>query len=137
MPRICRDKEEMRKEYSIIRAFEKEIETRKQEVEAAERFIRYCKETIRNTYKLMDKYDSEPQWQSHNSSEYSWEYRYMWEQYDGIWTEEEEQEYREANTWRICSPYDCTGQWFTRYISVFRIPALNRTIVYHAQALDV
>ena len=136
MPRICSSKKEMKMEYLLIKKMEEEIEQKKKEIECCERLIRMSKDAIRNTYRLEAKYADEPQWESYRD-ESGWDSRHMWEEYDYLFTEEDEEEYREWNTWRICSPYDCTGQWFTRYISFFRIPALNKTIVYHSQGLDV
>ena len=140
MPRICGNKEAMRREYLIIKEMEQEIEKLKKEIALCEAMIKSSKAAIRNTYKEQERYAKQHHWQQYNlDPEWDWERRHMWEVYDYIFTEEDEQEYREWNTQHVCyyDGRDCTGQWFTQYISIFRIPELNRTIVYHSQGLDV
>jgi hypothetical protein len=50
-------------------------------------------------------------------------------------TEEEKEEFTEDHWRRIYSPYDCTGQWFTRSIDFFKTN--NGTWVYHFMGLDI
>lgn len=50
-------------------------------------------------------------------------------------TEEEKKEFIEDKWQHIYSPYDCTGQWFTRSIEFFR--TANGTWVYHFEGLDI
>ena len=137
MPRICGSKESLKEEYSWIKKMEQEIEQKKKEIALCEALIKSSKAAIRNTYKEQERYAKEPKWKQYHRNDYDWENRHMWEVYDYLFTEEDEEDYREWNTWEVHSPYDCTGEWFTHYISIFRIPELNRTIVYHSQGLDV
>ena len=140
MPRICGSKEAMRQEYSWIKLMEQEIERKKKEIAVCEALIKSSKAAIRNTYKLEEQRANEPHWESYNT-ESGWDSRHKWEVYDFIFTEEDEKEYREEEWWHWYNPYgdgrDCTGVWFTNYISIFRIPEQNKTIVYHSQSMDV
>lgn len=138
MPRICGSKNALREEYSMVKLMEEEIEKKKAQIQFLEKQIRNSKAAIRNTYKEQERRAEEPQWECRGDE---WDSRHKWEVYDYIFTEEEEKEYKEYEWEHWYNPYndgrDCTGVWFTNYISIFRIPEQNKTIVYHSQSLDV
>lgn len=95
---------------------------------------------IRNLLRARNRCEEETiyKWQSYCGH---WDSRYCRIEYEGIPTEEEIKEYIEEEWQHWYNPYndgrDCTGVWFTSFIYVFPIPALNKTIVYHMQNMDV
>lgn len=50
-------------------------------------------------------------------------------------TPEEQMEFTEELWERIYSPYDCTGQWFTKDVKFFKIH--NGTWIYHFKSIDI
>lgn len=77
------------------------------------------------------------------AEECSWKYRwdnfeqrYCKEVYNTCFDELQCKQYIENATITITAPY-ITGAWFTSSIVIFPIPALNKTVVYHLQSLDV
>ena len=59
--------------------------------------------------------------------------------FEGIYSDEVMERYRLQEWWhfRYLDGRDCTGQWFTTDIKVFKIKELDRTIVYHIQHKDI
>lgn len=55
---------------------------------------------------------------------------------DGMTDEEIRKDLYDAMEVRICSPYDCTGKWFTNYIRLHRNPGGDISYV-HSMSLDV
>lgn len=74
---------------------------------------------------------------------FGWDYDggYTKEFFDEPFTEEEKEEYRDANWIRINSPLDCTGLTFTHAIYIFNLKEPNsfgaRSVVYHWMGRDV
>ena len=95
---------------------------------------------IRELNKEYDRYLEEAEWRiPFGYSEDSWDSRAMLYREDYVVTDKEK--YIEDTWQHWYNPYndgrDCTGVWFTSYISVFPLPKLGKTIVYHVQNMDV
>ena len=76
-----------------------------------------------------------------DAGEYGTEYGFLPEKYYGStiadWSDESIQEWINENMWcRINSPYDCTGQMFTRWIKWHRNPC-GRISFVHGFGIDV
>lgn len=88
---------------------------------------------LRNAYRLKEK--NRDKWDWHGD----WDSRWGKVVIPFEMTKEEEEEFRENNTVRWHNPYDdgrdCTGVWFTNYISFFRVN--GKTIIYHFMSCDV
>ena len=69
-----------------------------------------------------------------NDWETAYEYGFLSHRTD--LTDEEIQELKDGMRLVICSPYDCTGKWFTRYIATHRNPSGLVSYV-HCMGLDV
>lgn len=128
---------DIREDYSIVLAikeFYKENGKTKQE---ADKSVKHIVKRIRDTYKIMEEYRSN--WDCMRADD--WDRRYKKEVYDWVFTDEDKEEYKEENWEHWYNPYndgrDCTGVWFTSYISIFPLPKVGKTIVYHFQCCDV
>lgn len=127
----------LRKDYAILHELENDTEL---DAKLKEFMMKELKIGIRNYYRVRAQQEEENiyKWKSHNDE---WDSRYCRIEYEGVPTEEEIKEYIEDEWWHWYNPYgdgrDCTGVWFTTHIYVFPIPALDKTIVYHFQAMDV
>lgn len=128
---------DIREDYSIVLAikeFYKENGKTKQEADKA---VKHIVKRIRDTYKIMEEYRND--WDVMNPDD--WDRRYKKEVYDWVFTDEDKEEYKEENWEHWYNPYndgrDCTGVWFTSYISIFPLPKVGKTIVYHFQSCDV
>ena len=55
--------------------------------------------------------------------------------FDYVFDEEEKQEYIKNNWCRCCSPYDCSGEWFTQNIEIYTTK--DKTFVYEWSAINV
>lgn len=121
----------LRQEYNSLNFYiqtYKELGKSQQEIND-KNCVKETKRRIRNWYKQSEEYP---------------DYHYEDEMGESKWykewfedtTVEEVREYAEDQLWRrINSPYDCTGQSFTRYMSFFQIG--NRVLMYHFLGLDV
>jgi len=55
--------------------------------------------------------------------------------FDYVFDEEEKQEYIKNNWCRCCSPYDCSGEWFTQNIEIYTTK--GKTFVYEWSAINI
>lgn len=128
------EKEELRKDISLLRTLlTMELETplsRQQRLKMVEPFKKIVREKIK-------KYNADSDFECH----YSEDGESCWykEFYNEPFTEEEKREFIEENWQHIYSPYDCTGQWFTRYIVICNVNTSfgAKSVVYHVLGLDV
>ena len=136
--RICNGVASLRKEYSMLRMLEEKVANQKDNIDYFCELIKDSKEAIRNTYRLEKEYANRPHWKTRSDG---WDSRYMREEFDDVWTEEDIKEYKEEEWCHWYNPYgdgrDCTGVWFTTSIFVFPLSQCGKTIVYHFQACDV
>ena len=104
----------------------------------ADEAVKHIIKRIRNTRKVYEERDNDS-WDCMRAED--WDRRYKKEVYDWVFTEEDKKEYKEENWERWYNPYndgrDCTGVWFTSYISIFPLPKVGKTIVYDFQCCDV
>lgn len=126
---------DVRKSYEIIKWItEDEMLTQEQK-------LRFTKDIKADLRKVLKPLDTDPFKETyHYRDEYGESY-YIKEFFDMPFTEEEKEEFIEDQWRHIYSPFDCTGQSFTRYISIFNFKEPNgfgaRSVVYHFLSLDV
>ena len=123
-----------RNDYMTIRFLEKTVKEMGFDKGVVEAMCKEYKQKIRHANKAMEEC---PVW--HYRSDDIDSGRYCKEVYDWIFTAEEKEEYLSENRWYI--PYgdgrDCTGKWFTSYITIIPVPSIGKTIVYHFQNIDL
>ena len=132
-----REKEELRGDIAILKVLEKWMIEKGIPRDEYLKKLEKHKKRIRQ--KLKDIYERDENNEIVFGAD---EYGEGWiekEWYDSPFTEEEKEEYIENNWRRIHSAFDCTGQSFTRWISIFNIDTSfgKRAVVYHAMGLDV
>jgi len=128
---------DIREDYLVakaIREFCKEHGKTKREADEA---VKHIVKRIRDTYKIMEEHRNA--WDVMSPED--WDRRYKKEVYDWVFTDEDKEGHKEENWEHFYNPYndgrDCTGVWFTSYISIFPLPKAGKTIVYHFQSCDV
>ena len=133
------EKETLRKDISIFKFIEDYYNTKRPDLTRQQKLkaLEKTKKRIRN--KLKEIYERDEQKEIVFGAD---EYGEGWivkEWYDSPFTEKEKQEYIESEWIRINCPWDCTGQSFTRWISIFNVDTSfgKRAVVYHAIGLDV
>ena len=116
-------------------SFKKRVREAKDKKEC-ERYTESFKKRVREALKEEDRrLEEEDLWNYNDEGHRRW----CKTVFEGIYSDEVMERYRLQEWWhfRYLDGRDCTGQWFTTDIKVFKIKELDRTIVYHIQHRDI
>ena len=129
-------KEGMRYDFSVIHMIEEYFRKEGKDKKEGERYTEYFKKRVREALKEEDRrLEEEDLWNYNDEGDRRW----CKTVFEGIYSDEVMERYRLQEWWhfRYLDGRDCTGQWFTTDIKVFKIKELDRTIVYHIQHKDI
>ena len=129
-------REGMRYDFNCIHMIEEYFRKEGKDKKERERYTESFKKRVREALKEEDRrLEEEDLWNYNDEGDRRW----CKTVFEGIYSDEVMERYRLQEWWhfRYLDGRDCTGQWFTTDIKVFKIKELDRTIVYHIQHRDI
>lgn len=129
-------REGMRYDFNCIHMIEEYFRKEGKDKKECERYTESFKKRVREALKEEDRrLEEEDLWNYNDEGDRRW----CKTVFEGIYSDEVMERYRLQEWWhfRYLDGRDCTGQWFTTDIKVFKIKELDRTIVYHIQHKDI
>ena len=129
-------REGMRYDFNCIHMIEEYFRKEGKDKKEGERYTESFKKRVREALKEEDRrLEEEDLWNYNDEGDRRW----CKTVFEGIYSDEVMERYRLQEWWhfRYLDGRDCTGQWFTTDIKVFKIKELDRTIVYHIQHKDI